>query len=69
MTPLHVAVLLRKVTLVKILLDFGCSTNIKDSSGKTPIDYLLSQGLAAPLSDHAQQILKMLRGWFVCLCL
>ena len=40
MTALHVAVRSRNATLVRYLLDKGARTDIKDASGRTPLDVL-----------------------------
>ena len=40
MTALHVAVRSQNATLVRYLLDKGARTDIKDASGRTPLDVL-----------------------------
>jgi ankyrin repeat protein len=40
MTALHVAVRSRNASLVRYLLDNGARTDIKDASGRTPLDVL-----------------------------
>jgi ankyrin repeat protein len=40
MTALHVAVRSRNASLVRYLLDKGARTDIKDASGRTPLDVL-----------------------------
>ena len=40
MTALHAAVRSQNVNLVRYLLDHGARTNIKDVSGRTPLDVL-----------------------------
>jgi len=40
MTALHVAVRSRNVSLVRYLIDKGARTDIKDASGRTPLDVL-----------------------------
>ena len=44
MTPLHVAVINRRVELTKKLLNFGADFNLKDKDGKTPADHLTKKG-------------------------
>ena len=41
LTPLHIAVINRDIDLIKLLLSKGAKTDIKDSKGKTAIDYAL----------------------------
>ena len=43
LTPLHIAVINRDIELIKLLLSKGAKTDIKDSKGKTAIDYALEK--------------------------
>jgi ankyrin repeat protein len=54
MTPLHMAIVKKHTKIAKMLIDAGANLEIRDSTGKTPLDY------AIEMKDNPQNALKML---------